>query len=251
LIGKPKYKLETIPVWDGVQSGSECFLCDLMNEAETHGVEFYLGSSVMNPETRVRVNEYGFCNQHFQLINQSTRSPQNMGLICDTYLSESRRKFEKAFNNILGAKAGRKTVKAVEDLTSKIEEREKGCLICSQMKSRLDRYVYTIICLWDSDNAFKEALGESKGFCLHHYEILIKSAPGILGANEANAFIKAITELELKNLDRIAEENLWLTQKYKSENHDKPWRGCEDAQHRAINKMVGNYRVIDPLSKIK
>ncbi|MBK5202048.1 MAG: hypothetical protein JJE21_11050 [Spirochaetaceae bacterium] len=249
-MGKPKYRLETIPVWDGVQSDSECFLCDLMDEAEKHGVEFYLGSSVMNPETRVRVNEYGFCEHHFQLINKSKLSAQNMGLICDTYLSESRSKFEKAFNNVLNAKPGRKTVKAVEELSIKFASREKGCLICSQMKSRLDRYVYTIICLWDSDPLFKEALEQSKGFCLHHYEILVKTAPSVLGAKEANDFIKAITNLELKNLDRIAEENLWLTQKYKSENHDKPWRGCEDAQHRTINKIVGKHRVLDPIAKV-
>lgn len=251
MIGKPKYRLETIPVWDGVQSDSECFLCDLMNEAEKHGIDFYLGSSVMNPETRVRLNEYGFCSHHFQLINSSNQAPQNMGLICDTYLIESRNKFDKAFKNVLNAKAGRKTIKAVEELSSKFAQREKGCLICSQMKSRLDRYVYTIICLWDGDPLFKTSLDQSKGFCLHHYDLLVNSALSVLGSNEANAFIKAITELELRNLDRIAEENLWLTQKYKSENLDKPWRGCENAQHRAINKMVGNHRVLDPISKIK
>ena len=56
-----KYQLETIPVWDGIKSGSECFICDLMEQAQTDSLEFFLGSSVMNPETRVRVNSTGFC----------------------------------------------------------------------------------------------------------------------------------------------------------------------------------------------
>ena len=50
-----KYQLETIPVWDGIQSDSECFICDLMKEALADNLRFFLGASVMNPETRVRV----------------------------------------------------------------------------------------------------------------------------------------------------------------------------------------------------
>lgn len=29
-----KLELETIPVWDGVASKSECYICDLMAEAQ-------------------------------------------------------------------------------------------------------------------------------------------------------------------------------------------------------------------------
>ncbi len=47
-----KIQLETIPVWDGLNSGSECYICDLMKEAEEDALTFYLGPSVMNPETR-------------------------------------------------------------------------------------------------------------------------------------------------------------------------------------------------------
>ena len=41
-----KYQLETIPVWDGIRSGSECFICDLMKQAEDDSLRFYLGASV-------------------------------------------------------------------------------------------------------------------------------------------------------------------------------------------------------------
>jgi hypothetical protein len=250
VIGKPKYKLETIPVWDGIESESECFLCDLMKEAEQHGVDFYLGSSVMNPETRVRVNEYGFCNHHFQLLSAANRA-QDLGLICDTYLAESRKKFKNVFKDILNAKPGKKTEKAINALSSQFVERENGCLICTQMKSRLDRYVFTIIKLWNTDSNFKEAIAQSKGFCLHHYKELINTSSSVLNSKDSNEFVKAITELELKNLDRIGVDVLWLTQKYKSENTDKPWKGCEDAHHRTVDKMVGKHRVLDPIDKIK
>ena len=38
-----------------------------------------------------------------------------------------------------------------------------------------------------------------------------------------------------------------MTQKYKGENYDKPWNGCEDAHKRAVLKLIGEANVIDPL----
>lgn len=250
MIGKPKYKLETIPVWDSLEKNSECFLCDLMKEAEQHGVDFYLGPSVMNPETRVRVNEYGFCSRHFQLLSAANKA-QDLGLLCDTYLEESKNKFSKAFNNVLNAKPGKKLDVAIKNLSLEFEKREEGCLICTQMKQRLDRYVYTIICLWDKDLSFRTALEESKGFCIPHYKELILKASDVLGSKNSKDFINSITDLEMRNIDRVNKDVWWLTQKYKAENIDKPFNGCEDAHKRAVNKIMGQYKVIDPIDKIK
>ncbi|NCD05602.1 MAG: hypothetical protein EOL97_05740 [Spirochaetia bacterium] len=248
-MGKPKYKLETIPVWDALEKDCECFLCDLMKEAETHGVDFYLGSSVMNPETRVKVNEHGFCSHHFNMLSEAQKA-QGLALICDTYLAESRNKLNKAFNNLLNTKAGRKCNNDVKFFNLELQKREKGCLICTQMKKRLDRYVYTIIYMCNTDDDFKNALKNSKGVCLHHYNELIQNAVDVLGAKDGEKFIKFFTEIEISNLDRIAEDVLWLTQKYKSENHDKPFNGCEDAHKRTVSKMIGKHRVIDPIDKL-
>jgi len=248
-MSKIKYKLETIPVWDALEKDEECFLCSLMEEAEQHGVDFYMGNSVMNPETRVMVNEHGFCSHHFQMLSAANK-PQGLGLVCDTYLAQSREIFKKSFDDLLNAKPGRKSINAVKQFSEELEKREQGCLICTQMQKRLDRYVYTIIYMAHHDAEFKKALSNSKGFCLHHYDILINSANDVLGKNEGAAFIKYVTELELKNLERIQGEVLWLTQKYKNENKDKPFNGCEDAHKRTVSKMVGDFRIIDSIPKL-
>ena len=96
-----KIQLETIPVWDGIKSNSECYICDLMGEAQRYAISFYLGSSVMNPETRVRVNEHGFCYKHSQMLVTAQNS-QGVALMADTYLAMSREKFEHSFNELLG-----------------------------------------------------------------------------------------------------------------------------------------------------
>ncbi len=247
-MSKIKYKLETIPVWDALEKNDECFLCSLMKEAEQHSVDFYLGSSVMNPETRVMVNKHGFCYNHFQMLSKANKA-QGLALICDTYLSQSREILKKSFDSLLCIKPGRKSNNAVKQFSLDLKKREEGCLICSQMQKRLDRYIYTIIYMTNNDPDFRKALGESKGFCLHHFNELINKANDILGYKDGASFIKYISEIELNNLDRIAEDVLWLTQKYKSENKDKSFKGCEDAHKRTVCKMVGNYRINDPIKE--
>ncbi len=241
-----KIQLETIPVWDGIKSESECFICDLMAEAQRDAISFYLGSSVMNPETRVRVNEYGFCYKHSQMLVAANKS-QGVALMTDTYLAKSREKFERSFNELLGAKNARLAKKAVEHFSEDLRIREAGCLICTSMQDRLVRYYYTTAYLWGEDMEFRRAMAESKGFCLHHFQGLLQQSKEALSSSVRPGFVRSLTQLELTNLDRIAKDVYWMTQKYKSENMDKPWHGCEDAHKRGMNKMTGRNRVIDPL----
>lgn len=243
-----KIELETIPVWDGIRSGSECFICDLMAESQRYAISFYLGSSVMNPETRVQVNEHGFCPKHFQMLVAANK-PQGVSLITDTYLAMTRKKLEGTFNDLLQVKNSRQAKKAIAQYGEMFEKREEGCLICTSMQERLQRYYYTTAYLWGEDDAFKKAFAQSKGFCLHHYQGLLETSAKTLSSSIHPAFVRALTQLQLINLDRIARDVYWMTQKYKSENMDKDWNGCEDAHKRGVDKMTGRHRVIDPLKK--
>ncbi|MGH0053907.1 MAG: DUF6062 family protein [Sphaerochaetaceae bacterium] len=241
-----KIELETIPVWDALQRHSECFICDLMAEAQKDAITFYVGNSVMNPETRVKVNEHGFCPKHWRMLTAANK-PQGVALMSDTYLATTREKGESAINGLLTAKNTRQAKKAVQAFHSVLESREVGCLVCSAMNDRLQRYLYTTSYLWGEDPAFREALTESKGFCLHHFSLLLEMGQKALSSSLYPEFVHAMGQLEIANLDRIAKDVHWMTQKYKSENADKPWNGCEDAHKRVVDKMTGRSRVIDPV----
>ncbi|MDN5333836.1 hypothetical protein DYP60_10745 [Sphaerochaeta halotolerans] len=241
-----KLELETIPVWDGVQHNSECFICELMTEAQKDAINFYLGNSVMNPETRVRVNEHGFCPKHWRMLTAANK-PQGVALMSDTYLETSRKKGEAAINGLLSAKSPKQAKKAVGAFHAVMDSREKGCLVCSSMEERLQRYLYTTCYLWGEDPAFREALSQGKGFCLHHFSLLLETAQKALSSSLYPEFVRELSKIEVASLDRIAKDVHWMTQKYKSENADKPWHGCEDAHKRTVDKMTGRSRVIDPV----
>lgn len=243
-----KIQLETIPVWDGLKEGSECFLCSLMKEAEADGVRYYLSSAIMTPEVRVETNKHGFCKKHFTMLAEGNKA-QSLGLVMDTYYEENKKSFSPSMENILSAGNTRKAEKAFSSLFKAYEERMNGCLICSRMNDRLIRYAYTVAALFEEDADFKAELKKSKGFCMHHTKVLVEIAPEALKGDVLLEYYKTLALLLKDNLDRVQADDYYLTQKYKSENKDKPWNGCEDAAKRAVYKLIGEAEVIDPLKK--
>lgn len=238
-----KIELETIPVWDSIRSDCECFMCSLMREAETDAVSYYLGSSVMHPETRVKVNEVGFCPHHWDLLAKAGK-PQSLALIGHTYLQDTQSALETAVKRVEKAKPGKKTNLSVDQLLQVIHKREKGCLICSDMEKRLVRYAYTTVFLWKDDTEFRHEFAMGKGVCLHHMEALLAVAPKILDAGMHHTFVVELSRLVLDNLKRVGDDVWWMTQKYKAENIDSPWNGCEDAHKRLVQKLIGDGRVV-------
>ena len=115
------------------------------------------------------------------------------------------------------------------------------------MDARLQRYAYTVVPLWHPDSEFRQEFTSGKGVCLHHVKHLLAMASKVLDAKETQLFGCELGVLVERNLQRLEREVWWMTQKYKSENMDKPWNGCEDAHKRGVDKMTGRHRVIDPV----
>ena len=238
-----KEQLETIPVWDGLKANSECFICDLMEKAEEDSLNYYLGPAVMVPEIRVEINRVGFCPEHFKALSEKNKA-QPLSLVCDTFYEESKKIYRPSFDSISKASSPRKALKAFASLEEQIKKREKGCLVCSHMEKRLERYCETVAALFEEDSSFREELERSQGFCTHHTIALVHYAQNVLKGDNLVSYIKLLSLLLEKNLDRVQKDAWWMSQKYKSENRDKPWNGCEDAHHRAVLKITGKARLL-------
>jgi hypothetical protein len=243
-----KYELQTIPVWDALRKEGECPICNLMQAAEKDSLDFYTGSSVMNPETRVKVNTTGFCPHHLQLLAESGH-PQSLAVMLRSVVQQRIADLEKPFSAICSSKPGRATDKAISAFADSVFEHEQGCLICQRMENRLIRYCYTVAVLWDTDVEFRHVLEESKGFCLHHFVRILEISGKALPARTRAEFIHSMAMLEKKGLLHTADDVEWMTQMYKSENDGKDWNGCEDAHIRAAYRMIGKGRIDDEDNK--
>ncbi len=242
-----KTELETIPVWDALRENGECLICSLMKKAEEDALGYYLSSAIMTPEVRVKTNKYGFCPHHWVLLTERGNA-QSLALILDTYYGENENAFRKGFSDMAKAGNPRQCGKAAGVLRKAAEEREKGCLVCAMMADRLYRYSFTLSSLFASDEEFRSSFTGSKGLCLHHTLIVSSTAHDALSGESFTLFQKELFALLERNLRRVRKDDWWMTQKYKSENAQKPWNGCEDAHRRAALKLTGEGRVIDPVS---
>lgn len=83
-----RYHIDTIPVWDALKQQGECPLCALRRSIEAADVDRFLGGSVMEPDTRVRVNEKGFCQRHHVLL-YAQQNRLGHALMTHTHLKET------------------------------------------------------------------------------------------------------------------------------------------------------------------
>ena len=83
-----RYHIDTIPVWDAVKLEGECPLCALRRKNELLDVERFLGASVMEPDTRIQVNDRGFCAHH-QVLLYAQKNRLGHALMMHTHLKET------------------------------------------------------------------------------------------------------------------------------------------------------------------
>ncbi len=240
-----KYKLETIPVWDAIEQQEEpCLFCFLSAETEKRKVSFYLGNSVMNPETRVKVNSMGFCPDHYAMLAEAGK-PHGVSLMAHTRLQETAKLLQNSLEEQNKAHSPRGVKKSADRINAVMDAREQGCLICESMERSLNRYLYTYIHLWHTDESFRETVSASRGICLYHYPKLLRMAPEVLSRRDLQEFCTAFSSLMQQWLKTTIDDVDWQTQRYKAEHAGKDWRGCEDAHKRAVYREIGKGRLKD------
>ena len=89
-----RYHIDTIPVWDAMKLEGECPLCALRRRNELLDVDRFLGASVMEPDTRIQVNDIGFCAHH-QMLLYEQKNRLGHALMTHTHMRETRQAAEK------------------------------------------------------------------------------------------------------------------------------------------------------------
>ncbi|MGI5898929.1 MAG: DUF6062 family protein [Christensenellales bacterium] len=248
-----KYHIDTIPIWDAFKAAGECPLCDIYNKCESEFVERSLGGSVMEPDTRVQVNKQGFCGEHLsQLYAQQNRL--GLALMMHSHIKEIIAELDKQEKELAvqmeidskkrglerAARAVTKSAPSVamtHDIAAIARTRIDDCYICSRLKSTMDRYVKTVVAMWENEKEFQKAFRGSKGFCLKHYSQLLDAGASCLMGAKHREFTSALVGAQRENIARIEKELEWFTLKFDYRNKDKPWGGSRDAVERTLLKL--------------
>ena len=107
----------------------------------------------------------------------------------------------------------------------------------------------TFFYLYKNDDAFREKLKKSKGFCLHHFGDLCSHADSHLNDAEKKDFYPVVLHLMEENMERVSGDVDWLIEKFDYRNKDADWKNSKDAVQRGMQKIKGGYPG-DPVYKM-
>ncbi|HEQ71170.1 MAG TPA: hypothetical protein ENN69_01665 [Spirochaetia bacterium] len=231
-----KYELETIPVWDALKTDTECLLCVLEKRNEEKLTTFFLGESVMDPDSRVAANTLGFCPSHAEKLFDGDHK-LGVALMTHTYLAGFLAEFKKKRRSADTAADGKKGPSPLKELLARPLN---DCIFCRRLAETLDRYAYTVLYLYRKDPDFRKTLLTSKGFCVPHLLRLLEMTDREMKGKERETFLSAILELEEKRFSVLEEEIDWFTQKFDYRNREKPWGNSRDALARTLQKLKGH-----------
>ena len=235
-----QYHLDTIPVWEAMETHSGCPICTLLKKAEQMEIERSLGGSVMEPAVRIRVNELGICqNHHQQLFLQKNKLGH--ALLTDSHTKELLGKLDK-LAPVGGARSffGKAASSPAAKLAQELDALTQSCIVCESIQTHMNRYLYTFLHLWKKDSRFKAAWERSKGVCIPHAVVLLRQAQKQLSATQQKDFADSLLTLLKASLAEDEKDLEWFTLKFDYRNQDKPWGNSKNALERSVNRLRGH-----------
>lgn len=222
-----KESIDTLPLWDAFRLKGACPFCRIESALEELFVDAFLGESVMDPDTRVKVNEKGFCRRHYEMLYRRKASKLGLALMTHTYLKETMRAVEKA--------AGI----SPEAAAAEAEKRASACAVCERLAAHMARYHETALHMWQHDRDFRALFNECGGFCLPHWSAQLRASKSAVMARSHAEFVAKMYEMETKALSELEQDLEGFANKFDYRNTDKPWGNSKDALPRAINMLDG------------
>jgi len=251
-----KEKIFTIPINDAFNTPCECPICILEKNLEEKTLEFILGSSSMDSDTRITTNEKGFCRRHFKMLYLNFSSVLGLSLVIDTHIQHQMNLYKKLYEKSIKAIENDAKTKPIANLTQQVTKKhthtkkyidetialldqlESTCEVCDKINATLENYFDVIFWMYFKDVKFRNKVKSSKGFCLRHYNMLLKSAKIHLSPKQLALFVLDINELMINNMDRILDDVQWFSQKFDYRNEKASWKNSKDAVPRAIEKFI-------------
>lgn len=242
-----KEKLYTIPVNDAFAVDCECPICAMKKKLEEDAVDYTMGPSYMEDDTRMQTDRMGFCEKHMRMIWEKNNR-LGLALVASTHIKKITKDIEGLAAQGVEKGGLFKKVKG-DPVVEYLKQLEGSCFVCERIQTSFERYVMTVCYLWKSDGDFRKKYEESKGFCNEHYRALLESGVKYLSGKQLEEFREATNRIYMENMKRMLEDVEWFINKFDYRYQDEPWKNSEDAMQRTLTKLNGI--VVDEDGKLR
>lgn len=235
-------KIYTIPineVFDECKEHNElgCPFCRLRAKTEADEISAVLGASMMEPETRKKMNERGFCQRHLnQMLDGGNKL--SLALILESHMAEyfSELESDKGINAMLKGGAGNESIKV-------LNKRQNSCYICDRLDFTFGKFISNTVLLWETEREFKDKLKAQPYICLPHMKALLEFAKDELSKKKYSDFYGDLSFVVLKYFTSLREDVTQFTRKFDYRFSDEPWGNSKDSVERAVKFINGDCSV--------
>lgn len=174
-----KENIYTIPLTESLENAQMCPFCFLENKLERGEIEYALGPSMMEPDSRIKSNETGFCRIHLNMmLKENKRLP--LALMLSTHLEHILDETGK----VRTKPGGGLLKKTKQPDISSLKSCTNGCVICDKIKYDTERYIEVFHHLFRREKDFKDKVTRCGKLCARHGTALLENA-----AEDEAAFI--------------------------------------------------------------
>lgn len=240
-----KETIYTIPINDAFDKDCECAICAFMKEEEKKLIEYTVGASMMEPDVRAVTNEKGFCNKHFCDI-YNTPNKLSCALVAQTHMEEIIKNLKSGAMDISKSEKGFFKKKdgfdtAVKAEIGRLDTLNSSCVICSRLDDILNKFLKNLVYLYETEPEFKQKFLNSKGFCVLHFEKLLKSAANNLKGDKKDEFIQNLYKIEISHLERNLVDLENFIKKFDHRYINTEFENSRDALIRSAQKIAGYF----------
>lgn len=224
-----KENICTIPINDLFKPKDGCPVCRMEEMLEQTYVEYAVGDSMMEPNTRIETNRKGFCHRHFSKMLSAGQKLPN-ALILESHLQE-------IIDSVLPKKAGSKPDKKALE---RINELEGSCYVCDRIKRDVDHLLSTVYVQYEKDPEFVRLYREQPYICLNHYALIMKNAGGKNGisSKKMSQFHKDTYDLTKNYLVSLKEDITRFCSMFDYRNRGGDFGSSRDAIERSIEYLT-------------
>jgi len=227
-------KIYTIPVNEAFDLYSGCPFCSLYKKLEDSELDIILGAAMMEPDTRIKTNEEGFCGKHYDMMF-NLKNRLGLALMIESHLSH---------NIIRTLKGG----PFAPPKTKKLERQKETCYVCRRIDHSLSLMLETAALLWQREKEFKEKLSNQPYFCMHHYPDLLSAGERALQKKHYADFSGECKKVMSRYAEKLYGDVSWFVKKFDYNNEGEPWGDSKDAVERAV-KFLAGYKNLETLRK--
>lgn len=233
-------KIYSIPVNDAFRSGCECPVCSMYRTLEDNAVEYTVGPSYMEDDTRALTDEKGFCRRHMEMIYASGNK-LGISLILKTHFDKVIRDIQELPKAEMPKKGffAKKVPAEPNPVEAYMNKVNSSCFVCDRINNVFDRYVDTVFYLWKNEEDFRKLFSQSKGFCNQHFAVLLSRAPQKLSGKNLEDFSEELYRLYMENMERVRDDLEWFINKFDYRYEKEPWKNAKDSIPRAMIKSNG------------